>query len=175
MDGREIFKIFKLNYNIIIKALGPCYQKAVFSALTSFNGIAYKQLNLGEYRRLDMYKLKENLDEIKKTANATSDKMGPSRIQIDFLKEIEQLCKNIGVRLILLNTPMHPEFQKTLKEDKEYFNKYCEQSRIVDQLWNYSDFTLPDSCYADAEHLNYHGADVFTKMIRDKLKKMKGE
>jgi hypothetical protein len=175
MDDREIFEIFKLNYNIIIKGLGACYQKVVFNALTSINGISFKDLNLGGYRRLYMYKLKENLDDIKRTVNVTSEKVEPSQVQIRYLHKIERLCKKQGVRLILLNTPIHPEFQKILKKDKEYFMKYCEQNRIIDHLLNYADFPLPDSCYADAEHLNYHGADDFSKMIREELVKKKKE
>ena len=171
MDKNDVLTVLEANYNIIIKGLGSCYRQTVFLALTSIKGISYKRLSLGEYRRLDINKVREILSEIKKTIPVIPAEIKPSLIQIRYLDKIVKLCEESNVRLILLNTPIHPEFLETLKGEKAFLDRFCNSHEIADRLWDYSDYSLPDSCYSDPEHLNFHGADKFSALIKEKLEK----
>jgi hypothetical protein len=174
MDPNEIRALLRANCNIIIKGLGSCYRQAVFFALTSFKGSSYKKLSLGGYRRLSVNKVKEILSGTKKTEPGIPVQIDSSQVQIRYLNKVVQLCKEKNIRLILLNVPIHREFQKTLKNEKAFFDQFCRQNQILDYLWDYADYSLPDSCYSDPEHLNYHGAENFSLMIRKELGKLDG-
>jgi hypothetical protein len=168
MGESEIDDIFHTNYNIVVTALGSCYQKSAFYALTPVRRISFERLGLGGFRRLAMHHLKENLDVITKVRTANPAVIRPSQVQIHYLEEIIHLCKMSGIQLILLNTPVHPMYKISVKAEAAYFSQFCEQKRIQGYLWDYSDYSMPDSCFADAEHLNYQGAAIFSRMIRDK-------
>jgi hypothetical protein len=171
MDGSEIQDIFKANYNIPIKGFGSCFQKAVIFALTSVGNLSYKRMNLGGYRRLTIHQINKKPIKSSKSDGNNPVHLESSSAQIHYLMEIIQLCKKKRIRLILISTPINREFKKMLEQDQIYFNKYCKQNGLNGLIWNYSDFSMPDSCYADPEHLNEHGAVVFSMMIRDKLLK----
>ncbi len=175
MEGEEFCTVLKANYNIVFKSLGSCYLKTAFLAFTSFNGISYERLFLGGYRRLSVNKVAELLSEIKNPTNGNHETIGYSQVQIQFLNKIMQHCKEKNIRLILLNVPVHPEFQKKMKNERTFFDQFCRQHKLVGYLWDYADYSLPDSCYADPEHLNYRGAEHFSEMIRKEMEALKGK
>ncbi|GHT65454.1 hypothetical protein AGMMS50239_25330 [Bacteroidia bacterium] len=72
-------------------------------------------------------------------------------------------CNEKEVKLILFNTPVYQ------------VDKYTDQAKFdslriailpdVDYM-DFSDFLLPDSCYGDIGHLNYHGAEIFSEYLQ---------
>jgi hypothetical protein len=44
---------------------------------------------------------------------------------------------------------------------------YLEREEV--KLIDYTTMYLPDSCYADIEHLNYRGAEVFSSYLKKHL------
>jgi hypothetical protein len=52
-------------------------------------------------------------------------------------------------------------------KSKEFRDTYLPGIKYVD----YSAFPLPDSCYGDAVHLNYKGAEIFSKYLQENFVK----
>lgn len=89
-----------------------------------------------------------------------------SASQIRYLNEIRELCNQSNVELILLSTPFHNSYPvSSVKLAENYYQKEFKSLRWLD----YSKLSLPDSCYADYEHLNTNGATIFSKILKEKL------
>ncbi|MDR2414458.1 MAG: hypothetical protein LBD64_05695, partial [Odoribacteraceae bacterium] len=87
-----------------------------------------------------------------------------SLLQKEYLLKIVDLCRSRNVELILINTPTYkPEKYGNLDKLRAYYNTYLPGVKYMD----YSAFPLPDSCYGDISHLNYKGAEVFSKYLQE--------
>ena len=81
-----------------------------------------------------------------------------------YLHRRASLCKDNNVEMYLVNTPISEEYYN--KIPRAYISNYYYIASEVDAaLLDYHDFQLPDSCYGDADHLNYYGAIEFSKTI----------
>lgn len=99
-----------------------------------------------------------------------------SEIQVEYLGRIIKLCKQKGIRLILLNTPLYQSYFDKVPE--KYVELYdIELAKLSDNkyvyLWNDSRHTLSDSCFGDGHHLNFMGSCVFSPMIKKRLEQFK--
>lgn len=90
-----------------------------------------------------------------------------SKIMIESLFKIAELCEKMGTQLILINTPLHssyidniPKYYIHLHENVliKLQNKY---SNI--QYYDFSSVNYPDSLFGDGDHLNYHGIARFSE------------
>jgi hypothetical protein len=122
--------------------------------------ISYQNLSLGGYEKLDRNKLQE---DISLHNTQPSEEKPYSPIQKKYLLKIVSLCKSNNITLILINTPTYkPDLYGHLDTVNDFYNTYL--SGVTDI--NYSAFPLPDSCYADIGHLNYNGAEIFSKYLQ---------
>jgi hypothetical protein len=68
--------------------------------------------------------------------------------------------------LILINTPVYkPEIYESIDKLNDFYDTYLSGVKYLD----YSAFPLPDSCYGDIGHLNYKGAQIFSKYLQENL------
>ncbi|MDR1810197.1 MAG: hypothetical protein LBR34_07330 [Prevotella sp.] len=142
-----------VRYYLSIMRLPYTYRKLL---LKNILGVTtnYSDWRWGGYLRLD----KNNLSK-----SASTEVIFPSSsIQKLYLDNIVEYCLYNNVNLIFINSPVKDVSTDKLKNFREYKN--VNYSNI--QLWNYSTFSLPDSCFADAEHLNYKGAEIFSKYLQ---------
>ena len=74
------------------------------------------------------------------------------------------------IKLSLIVTPLYHSKElfsnKTIKE----FNDFKENELTQADLFNYADFILNDTMFADNEHLNKYGGKVFSEFLNDELK-----
>jgi len=129
---------------------------------------------IGEYFPETLNKLTNNKETIKKHFFISDKKLyGISNTAVSYLDSIMILCKNKNVELILINCPVHYTYKQNIpsffsayfeKQKKHYTDK---EIRIID----FSDLQLADSCYSDADHLNFKGANIFTKHLVEQLRK----
>lgn len=90
-----------------------------------------------------------------------------SETSIAFLEKMVTLLKSRNITPILVCTPVHssylqlipPSFRQTFTDQKEKFK----QSGI--KVLDYSELTLPDSLFMDADHLNMEGSRRFTQQL----------
>lgn len=77
-----------------------------------------------------------------------------------------ELCKEKDVELILLSTPFHSAYPTgRVKLADNYYQREMKSFRWL----NYSKLSLPDSCFADYEHLNSKGSTVFSEILKEEL------
>ena len=75
-------------------------------------------------------------------------------ITLHQLELISNICSEAGVKLIYFSTP---NWDAQNAYDIKRFRKQVaelQQKRGAD-YWDYVDYLLPDSCYADMTHLNW--------------------
>lgn len=150
------------NYIAALKA--PSWQLFMNKSKLLNPNISAFDLNIGRYNPLEYSKLSEDLDR-RLDGFSEQSAIDTASIQFRYLKKIEQLCSEKGVKLILFNSPIYKvdKYTERAKFDnlrKEFLSKLT--------YLDFSDFPLGDSCYADVTHLNYKGAYIFSKYLQDK-------
>lgn len=88
-----------------------------------------------------------------------------------YLHKIIELCKNRGMRLIILNTPLHVKYKKAVPmKFKDKFYSLVDDNKI--DLIEFDDLKLTDSCFLpDGDHLSQRGATLATLYLRELMKK----
>lgn len=114
--------------------------------------------------------LNKSFEEWSKTRLGTEgqERTNPtySASQIRYLNKMMELCKQNNVELILLSTPFHITYPVSRVNLAENYH----QREMKSFRWlNYSKLSLPDSCFADYEHLNSKGSTVFSEILKEEL------
>jgi hypothetical protein len=116
---------------------------------------------IGGYQKLDRNKLQK---AIELTEDNETGENEYSAYQLEYLLKIVELCNKKGVELILFNAPTYnPEKHGNLAALSNYYNTYLSGIKYFD----FSDFALPDYGYADIGHLNFKGAEIFSKYLEN--------
>lgn len=115
----------------------------------------------------DYYKVRESKEDFPEsnTPNATySDELQYQNIAslISFMRDFPH------IRVIAIRCPVHPSVQE--QNEKEYM-QFIEQitHQYPLQFLDFKDSLSADTYYADPEHLNVSGANVFTKKLEQIL------
>ncbi len=83
-----------------------------------------------------------------------------SETNLSYLTKMIQLCRDRNTRVILIRSPLHPKFYGYANE-KRY--KEILKTRFSDlEYLDFSKFPLPNADFWDLEHLNSHGAQIFS-------------
>ncbi|BFP42773.1 hypothetical protein FGF1_36180 [Flavobacteriaceae bacterium GF1] len=121
--------------------------------------------HMGGFKYLERNKLKEAKERLKKqNTNETPFKI--SNYQGKYLKKIYAFCKERNITLILLSTPLHPMEVEYQKEMLQSYNNFASKNLPEALLINHSNFQLPESYYADLDHLNHKGARLYTQYLK---------
>ena len=88
-----------------------------------------------------------------------------SSYNLDALPRIIHFCRQKGVDVVLMATPMyHLDMWYGKSGYYEYLDTLDESVQIAD----YSNFLMPsDDCYGDVIHLNYKGAKIFSTYLKE--------
>lgn len=131
-----------------------------FNNISKLKTLNVYELGVGEYFRIDRSKLEESIE---KSPERPDNYMyvDTATIQFRYLKKIQQICHEKGVTLILFDTPLYLKHAPSLKANFDSQRKKYINIPYID----YSDFPLTDNCYGDADHLNYIGAEIFSKYL----------
>lgn len=149
-------------------------EKSFFVETLIGGGIIYmfNPVKPGSYKRNERNKLQRDLflrTEGERVVNVHK-KRGESKNEITLyaIEQIKRVCQESNVKLIFLSTPIY--------QAVKWYNLSAYRSLVAEKLtsvpnefWDYTDLSLPDSCYADVIHLNYKGAGVFTKILKQYL------
>jgi hypothetical protein len=121
--------------------------------------------NFGGYKHLVRDKL--NLDpELNLYKEQPVEK---SLVQEKYLQMISEVCKQHSVELVLFSTPKYKSYNANIDDNIRQIWLNVRNSLSLDSLADFSAFTLPDSCYGDLTHLNYKGAEVFSRFLNERL------
>jgi hypothetical protein len=121
---------------------------------------------LGGFLRLEQDNLAQALDRyVEGAAGNTAE--GYSRYQEAYLARIYDLCESAGIQLVLLNVPSHP-IQREAQAGYAHRYKALAEERMPNALFiNHVNVEIPDSGFADLEHLNYKGAAIYSAYLRE--------
>lgn len=169
MKNSEIQKVIKYNPQLALSLILDIYRSAFKLSVKSIFGQNYNQAGFGGFRRLTYNKLKEDIQRLSRKKDQDEASFNSSPSQEKYLLMISNYCKNNKIKLILIATPIYKNILKSSKNLKvlyyEYYNKYLADNVLLD----YSGENMPDSCYADSEHLNRLGAKDFSLIVYNKL------
>lgn len=99
----------------------------------------------------------------------------PSSVQFDLLEKLVEFCEINHIKLVLYNSPVKKEYLSLVPSSYIHLtdsiaSSYANNENVF--YLNYSNYDLPDSCFADYDHLNETGARVFTPIIEERLKSL---
>ncbi|MCQ2289571.1 MAG: hypothetical protein MJZ74_10805 [Muribaculaceae bacterium] len=130
-----------------------------------------RPVEVGGYEHWDHHGLQtdianyESQREKEGVIKAPRDSIASFSMMTTYLERTAQLCASKGVQMVILN---YPKYQR---------EKYYERSKAWDYyatlptsvlIADYEHFALPDTTYyANTTHLNYRGAEFFTKHIKE--------
>jgi hypothetical protein len=127
-----------------------------------------KDARMGGYLHLDRNKTDSLIQ-----ANLLYSKRKPpdtslSPVNLMYLRKIIEICKEKGVKTILIRSPLHPIYDEFKNESKykEVLNKDFGDVEFIDL----KSFPLMNSDYGDLEHLNYRGAKKYSLFFNKLLK-----
>lgn len=86
-----------------------------------------------------------------------------------YLKKTSELASSKGIRVYLFASPVSSYYFNGIP--LRFKNAFYSQIKSLEAsiphvtLIDYTQKNLPDSCFIDAEHLNYHGAEIISKQL----------
>ena len=103
-----------------------------------------------------------------KTITNRNQAQETSEINLHYLDKIIELCKQNHKEVIFVRSPQHPKYQGYANESL-FQNIFRKKYRNL-TFYDFANFPLTDSCFADLEHLNYKGANQFSKWVNHLIK-----
>lgn len=137
----------------------------------NFTDINSSSINLREWKGLGGYFYHTRTESPEILRNGESGGQGewecPQNVHF-FIHRIEDFCNENHICLVFLCAP---QFKESLQLDKQSYKneyeKYYRHIRFIDCM----NMEMPDSCFADLNHLNYKGAKIFSAHIDTLLSK----
>ena len=156
-NPKAYFKgLTKSVFNNIVSLLISFVQDSTNNKLTNFGG--YKFLVRD---KLDVDPEGDLKDEVSFDKSFQQEK---------YLKMISKLCREHSIKLVLFNTPKHRSYYEDVNEDILKIWYDARNSLARDSLLDLATYELPDSCFGDLSHLNYRGAILFSKYLKEIMK-----
>jgi hypothetical protein len=109
-------------------------------------------------------------DLVKERENITSEFKNDSLLETKFIQLFRQYTDK---KFIIIIPPYHPSYFAKFKNYDVALSFLSNLSKLSNiSVLNYSHCFYPDSCYLNTSHLNYKGACIFNRMIKDTLQKI---
>ncbi len=108
-----------------------------------------------------------------KEGNPQGVKFAVEPAGVKALEELIQLCRERGIRLILVYSPEYAEMQKMTQNRAQIFAEFdALASRYHVPLWDFSNWQYDNdrNYFYNSQHLNASGAAIFSQQIADRLK-----
>lgn len=162
------FKLFVSNmafYKSILK-LPYTYRSNIIKKILG-REISYINFEIGSYRFLNRNVLREYITEYQRKNNIDAfneNAKSISQYQLYYLNQINKECIKRQIKLILFAAPLYSAGYIGYHKN-QYLDVYKNNFKDITFI-NYTDYVLPDSCYADVVHLNYKGAAFFSNLIK---------
>lgn len=101
-----------------------------------------------------------------------NDSVAPfSKMNVEYLNRIIDLCKENGIKIIAITTPQHSSYN--ISVPREYIDAYKHFIAVHNlPVYDFSGLTMADSCYLpDGDHVNSYGAPMVTEYFKKYLEK----
>lgn len=96
-----------------------------------------------------------------------------SASNIEYLGKIIRLSQDYSLDLVMLNTPLHPEYRKRIPAEYVYsYEQYLAEHRL--RSFDFSDLKLADEHFLpDGDHVNYSGAVLVSRRFQEYLRQIR--
>lgn len=167
----DLLELSKINFFCTVKSsffIPKISLKLIFKILTKNHN--YNILDIGGYDEVNHEIKESNILDFQKKDDTKNYKM--SKFEIKNLENIIQFCNKNNMKLILISPPVHPVFYHSTEysEAQEIFYSFLSENQIINNYWDFSNYELPNSCFADLIHLNDKGAKLFSLKLNELLK-----
>lgn len=130
-----------------------------------------KSVGLGGYVPLERDELETDILRRKKDKQNGDATFEVNSNQVLYLDKIVSFCKQNGIQIVFLTPPSYPIPDYVVRHRKMV--RFLRERYPEVAHWDYEFVALPDSCYGDVDHLNLHGAEAFTRMLRKRILSMR--
>lgn len=138
-------------------------QKKYFLSLIQMDVPFFESLSWGGYRDSNVkIDLKKNKSTISKNVTQCDSLFNPMKGNIMALEHIQALTHSNHCRLSFIRCPVHESLHDCYERD--FRNLIIEKMKIP--VIDFRNLKLEDDCFADEEHLNSHGATLFTEQLK---------
>lgn len=130
----------------------------------------------GGYNPIDRSNLEQRFIEKKVSSyffDTYGNYTGTSPVMVEYLDRIAGLCSRRGIRLYLVNLPLHPYYRKRVPDAA--IADFTDVSALLRRkfphliLIDWSRLNLEDRMYYDGDHVNAHGAALVSRMMAQEL------
>jgi hypothetical protein len=92
---------------------------------------------------------------------------GESGLNVEYLDKIVRLAGEAGVELVVLNTPLHPEYLRRVPQEfREAYERYVRDYGLP--VFDFSDLLLTDAEFLpDGDHTNHRGAALTSRRFAE--------
>ena len=157
MEQKDLAVLAKNNPLCFLKAQSYTIKEYLTFLLKSDKDIITSQ-SWGRYNYLKKNKIDSILKTIKEEKYPTS--FIYSNISIDYLLKMIRLCKDKGVNIYLVRSPVHEKWQDFKNE--YFFRKILKEQFSTVNFLDFKNFPLDNSCFADEHHINFKGSTKFS-------------
>jgi hypothetical protein len=123
--------------------------------------------NWGKYNYLVRDKTDSLVSAIKPTELTGNSKIITSKDNIYFLNELIKYCQTNNINIILIRCPLHKLYPKS---NEKLFVKNLNENLNNVKFIDFKNYPLSNSEFADLEHLNFRGANKFSKKLDSVIK-----
>jgi len=130
----------------------------------------------GGYNSIDRSNLEQRLIEQKVSSyfyDTDGHYTGTSPVMIEYLDRIVDVCSRRGIRVYLVNLPLHPNYVKRVPDAAitDFSDVTASLHRKFPQLVviDWSRLKLDDPMYYDGDHVNARGAAMVSRMMAQEL------
>jgi hypothetical protein len=165
MKRGEITHLLGINPRPVFGVMTTIFKTNIEALVEVLKGnFTLEYLNIGRYLYLDRNKLDESL---KRLAEEPEKPDEYSDIQKEYLVKIRDYCAGRNIRLLLIKTPIHRALRDKHEKLKDEYYEFLRENLGDVALLDYGEFSVPDSCFSDVDHLNYKGARLFSNYIEE--------
>lgn len=162
LDFKDYLEVFKANPKGVLLSTPQTIFQNLIRKLIGFKG-------LGGYLKTDVHELETAKQRMNGHYRDTTE--GLSTYQTKYLIKIYKLCKKNKIKLVLINTPIHPDLQEIQEPLKLQYCNFAKNSLPEALLIDHSNFIIPDKGFRDLDHLNTIGAELYSSyLVSNKFK-----
>ncbi len=149
------------------KILFNGHLKSLIGSYPFFVKFAAKKIIKNDYEYAYSYGGHESRnEEITPTDQTSISDMEISRVNLAFLDKIVDYCEKSKVQLVFVRSPLHPDY--IYRQIEPQFQQVRKERYGEVPFIDFVDFIEDDEYFADYQHLNQKGSELFSKTV-DKI------
>ncbi len=119
---------------------------------------------IGSYNKINVNKIDEAIIEFNLSPPIVDEEIAITELK--YLQKIYEFTQESNIKLILLNTPIHPILEKHFSVIKARNLEIVSEKMPNATYFDHTSFVLENSMYADLSHLNNKGSNKYSEFLQ---------